>query len=206
MARPVYNRKVKSWFYRILRPKILLLALLVVIMLRIVILRDMDILSNSMEPLLKHNKEQHDKVIYIRYFPPLFKPRRGDIVIYKINGSNGEFGKTNIGRVAALSGEKIFIKNKKLFIDGKKLKTVPFNEIEYIYSRSMKFGSYKKVLKVDRKSYFILGDNTTDSYDSRYVGAVHQSDIVGKVICIYWPFTRLSLIDSNVINEQLLEA
>ena len=183
-----------------------MLALSAVILLRIVIFRDMDILSNSMDPLLQHNKEQHDKVIYIRYFPPLFKPMRGDIVIYKINGSDSTFGKINIGRVAALSGEKIFIKNKKLFIDGKKLKTVPFNEIEYIYSRSMTFGSYKKILKVDRKSYFILGDNTTDSYDSRYVGSLHQSDIVGKVICIYWPFTRLSLIGSNVMSEQSLEA
>jgi len=194
MARPVYNRKVKSWFYRILKPKILLLSLIAVIFLRIVIFRNINIINNSMDPLLQQNKDQHDKVVYIRYFPPLFKPLRGDIVVYKTNNSEDKSVEINIGRVSALSGEKFFIKNKKLHINGKKIKIAPFNTIEYIYSRSMKFGSYKKVARVGKNSYFVLGDNTTDSYDSRYTGFVHQDDIIGKVIGIYWPLKRVKLI------------
>jgi signal peptidase I len=39
---------------------------------------------------------------------------------------------------------------------------------------------------VPEGSYFALGDNRDDSYDSRYWGFVPQENIVGRPLVIYW--------------------
>ena len=44
------------------------------------------------------------------------------------------------------------------------------------------------------KEYFCLGDNSANSFDSRYWGAVPEKNIIGKVTRIYWPFTRINAL------------
>jgi len=45
-------------------------------------------------------------------------------------------------------------------------------------------------LVVPRDSYFVLGDNRDDSYDSRYWGFVPRENIVGRPLLIYWSMDR----------------
>jgi signal peptidase I len=40
--------------------------------------------------------------------------------------------------------------------------------------------------------YFLLGDNSANSYDSRYWRTIRRSAIYGKVTKIYWPWNRMS--------------
>jgi signal peptidase I len=39
-------------------------------------------------------------------------------------------------------------------------------------------------------SYFAMGDNSYNSYDSRYWGPVPEENVVGRGLFVYWPFTR----------------
>jgi signal peptidase I len=41
-----------------------------------------------------------------------------------------------------------------------------------------------------RGSYFALGDNSFNSYDSRYWGPVPEENLVGRGLLVYWPFNR----------------
>ena len=43
---------------------------------------------------------------------------------------------------------------------------------------------------VPRDGYFALGDNSYNSYDSRYWGAVPDANLVGRGLFVYWPFNR----------------
>jgi signal peptidase I len=45
-------------------------------------------------------------------------------------------------------------------------------------------------LVVPEGSYFVLGDNRDDSYDSRYWGFVPQENVVGRPLLIYWSMDR----------------
>ncbi|NIQ54165.1 MAG: signal peptidase I, partial [Gammaproteobacteria bacterium] len=38
--------------------------------------------------------------------------------------------------------------------------------------------------------FLLLGDHSAHSLDGRYFGPVHRDDIVGKVVRVYWPFSR----------------
>ncbi|MFT7638126.1 MAG: signal peptidase I, partial [Candidatus Omnitrophota bacterium] len=50
-------------------------------------------------------------------------------------------------------------------------------------------------VKVPENSYFVLGDNSLSSRDSRYWGFVPKKYMVGKAFVRWWPLTRMGRID-----------
>ena len=111
--------------------------------------------------------------------------KRGDIVIFYTEGSPA------IKRVVGLPKESIEIKNDgDIYIDDK-----IYNE-EYVGSKTPKGEiSYPHIIEND--SYFLLGDNRLDSYDSRYlqIQDINKTKIKGRVI---FSITRFKTI--NRIN------
>lgn len=84
-----------------------------------------------------------------------------------------------IKRVIGLPGEKVTYKNDQLYINGKKV--------------TDRYGSkvtedFEEV--VPKGKYFVLGDNRTNSMDSRVFGAFPKSKILGKTKMVIFPFSR----------------
>jgi signal peptidase I len=46
------------------------------------------------------------------------------------------------------------------------------------------------VYTVPEHRYFAMGDNSYNSYDSRYWGPVPEENLVGRGLLVYWPFNR----------------
>jgi signal peptidase I len=46
---------------------------------------------------------------------------------------------------------------------------------------------------VPKGRYIMLGDNRTQSCDSRVWGSVPRENLIGKVFAVYWPPSRISL-------------
>ncbi|MBR2679114.1 MAG: signal peptidase I [Bacilli bacterium] len=84
-----------------------------------------------------------------------------------------------IKRVIGLPGETVEYRNNKLYINGK------FVKDNYA---SKKTDDFK--YKVGKNSYFVLGDNRTNSMDSRVFGAFKKNKIIGKTSLIVFPFNR----------------
>lgn len=84
-----------------------------------------------------------------------------------------------IKRVIGLPGEEIEYKDNQLYVNGKKIRE--------------NYGSQETEdfkVKVKKNSYFVLGDNRTNSLDSRYFGAFQKNRIIGKTSLIIFPFNR----------------
>jgi signal peptidase I len=47
---------------------------------------------------------------------------------------------------------------------------------------------------VPQGSYFVLGDNSATSKDSRYWGFVPKNNLLGQAMVIYWPVQRIRVI------------
>ena len=45
-----------------------------------------------------------------------------------------------------------------------------------------------------KDSYFVLGDNSASSKDSRYWGFVPKENLLGEALVIYWPLNRIRVI------------
>ncbi len=111
------------------------------------------------------------------------KPARWDIVAFKSSATRNIVW---VFRVVGLPGEKVHIDERAVFINGvtleipsdlKALKHLPGELVS-----GQQIGPPFKTYEVPSRAYFLLGDNTRWSNDSRFAGAVSESDIIGKVI------------------------
>lgn len=139
------------------------------------------IASRSMEPtILKGDLILVDKTIYKKSVP-----KRGDLIIFIYPE---DIKKMFVMRLVGLPGETIEIKNGSIFIN----RTV-FNEPPFINKYYYNKGDYAKegeLVQVPMDSYYVLGDNSALSKDSRYFGFVPKKYLVGKACKIYYPFDR----------------
>ena len=122
-------------------------------------------------------------------FPALRKPKRSDVIVF-IYPENPK--KDFIKRLAGLPGETLEIKNGTVYINDKPLLDPVFNQ-RYYYNRG-EFGQEGKKIKIPEDNFFVLGDNSASSQDSRYWGFVPLKNILGKALLIYWPPRRIRII------------
>jgi signal peptidase I len=92
----------------------------------------------------------------------------------------------------AKEGETVEIKEGVIYVDGKPLTGLLFNS-RYYYNRG-DFSRENQKITVPKGCYFVLGDNSFSSQDSRYWGFVPRENVIGKAILIYWPPQRIRLI------------
>ncbi|MDR2115753.1 MAG: signal peptidase I [Planctomycetaceae bacterium] len=126
-------------------------------------------------------------------------PKRGDIVKFCVYNENGKV-EPNLWakRVVGLPGETIDIDPPYILINGKQLiEPDIFKKISesqdgfngYCFSKSINPISLPVTLGNDE--YFLLGDNSEISVDSRVFGPIKRHDIKSKVIRIVFPFSRI---------------
>ncbi len=147
------------------------------------IIQTFKIPTGSMIPTLNiGNHIMVNKFIY--YFT---KPKRGDIIVfvYPVNPK-----KDFIKRLVGLPGETIQIKDGSVFINGEELKSLQTIAERYYYNEGM-YG--EGLVKIPDNTYFVMGDNTRNSKDSRFWGFVPKKNLLGKAFFVYWPLTKMRI-------------
>lgn len=61
-------------------------------------------------------------------------------------------------------------------------------------------------LVVPEGSYFVMGDNRDDSYDSRYWGFVPQENVVGRPLVIYWSMEHPDRVEAGGVTSDKLSS
>jgi len=134
--------------------------------------------TGSMLPTIQLSDQVLANKFILRFRPPV----RGDIVV--LDDPTGQVG-TLIKRVIATGGQTVDIRDGKVWIDGTAL-------VEpYTHGQPNELGPLPMPYKIPADSVWVMGDNRTQSQDSRWFGAVSLSAVHGKAFFIYWPWARI---------------
>jgi len=136
--------------------------------------------SDSMAPTLSGTSYQNGDRILLEKITGRFRaPKRWEIYFYYDTDGNPV-----AKRVVGLPGEKISIRTNEICING-----TPLSRPEKLQSLNyFGYGSLANGRQVDcGQDYFMLGDSSRDSYDSRYTGLVARERFRGRVWCIVSP-------------------
>jgi len=192
----MFNAKVKSqareWAESII------IAVILALVIRAFVVQAFKIPSGSMIPTFQIGDRIFvNKFLYgakipfteIR-LPALRQPKRGDIIVFR---SPEDPKKDFVKRLIATEGETIEIRDGKIYIDNA-LINEPSSIRNVYYTNEGDYGKEARVVTVPKDSYFVLGDNSGSSRDSRYWGFAPKKNLIGKVIVIYWPLHRMKII------------
>jgi len=94
-----------------------------------------------------------------------------------------------------LPGDTLRIDPPFLYVNGKKAEGYGFARVMSVkppyrgYAPGHEYLSQPdRTFTVPQHGYFALGDNSYNSYDSRYWGPVPEENLVGHGLLVYWPF------------------
>lgn len=158
--------------------KTLIIAFVLAQLIMVSVAQAFQVEQYSMEPTLL----PHDRVLVDKFLYRLRKLNRGDVIVlrYPLNPT-----RNYIKRIVALPGDKLEVKNGKLYVNGR--------TVQEAYVNGAPQGNYGP-LTVPQDSVFVMGDNRNNSEDSRSFGALKRDHIVGQAILIYWPPQRMRLL------------
>lgn len=113
-------------------------------------------------------------------------PEKGEVVLF---ASPSEEGVTLLKRVIATEGQTVDLVNGKVVVDGEVLDE-PYTEGRASYELTRHapgVGPITYPYVVPEGHLWLMGDNRTNSLDSRYYGAIPVSSVIGRAFCTYWP-------------------
>jgi signal peptidase I len=133
--------------------------------------------------MVYHYRQVHrgDIVVFRRPVPP------NDVLIKRVVGLPGD--------VLSLKSGHVYVNGARLAepyvdkVDGRAEPTDPADAFSGGVPRAP--WSLEQPFRVPQGQYFCMGDNRTDSSDSRYWGTVPRSDIIGRAFFTYWPLKRV---------------
>ncbi len=162
------------------------------VLLRTFVIQSFYIPSASMEPTLQvGNRIVVDKLSY-----HLHSINRGDVVVFARPPLEDQQYADLVKRVVGLPGETISAKNCAVYINGKRLNEPWLPKQPSSCSRSLPDDAYPQYdlpgpVHIPAGEYYVMGDNRTDSEDSRYFGPIPGSLIVGRAVAVVWPFSQV---------------
>lgn len=143
-------------------------------------------------PSMANTVQAGDRVLIDRVTYHFRAVDRGDVVVFDGHGPI-----PLLKRVVGLPGDVLAIRSGRLYVngrpspqnyvrrvDGVPVPTTPGPEPAAPWSLTRPF-------RVPPGMYFVMGDNRTDSADSRYWGLVSRAQIIGRGLAVYWPPAEL---------------
>ena len=166
------------------------------------------------EPIVRLKVFAGDHLFVDRVSYNFRHPKRGEIIVFETHDIGNQYGhlppdQFYIKRLVGLGGERVQIgTDRHLIIDGKRLdQTTPHFEKVYSFApgtpphESQYSGHVNGQLAplfteagdagvtIRPEHLMVMGDNTLNSFDSRFWGDFSRTNVIGKYLLVYWPFS-----------------
>lgn len=173
----------------------ILVAVLVAILVQSFVVKPYLIPSTSMaDTLVPGQRVLVDRLIY-----DFTAVHRGDIIVFRGPQPPHE---VMIKRVVGLPGDVLSIRGGRLFVNGEPAPDSFVDKVSGVTEPTTPPDpavmttpgapwALTRPYRVPAGCYFVMGDNRTDSDDSRYWGTVPRDDIIGQAFFTYWPLGRI---------------
>lgn len=146
----------------------------------------LEVTGDSMEPTL-HDKEQ---ILVEKMSMNFDELQRGDIIVFN-SPENPKI--LIVKRIIGVPGDRITIQNEAVYLNGQQLEESYIgNGIKTEAKNALEDGVETSV---PYQSYIVLGDNRTNSTDSRDFGPIKKEEIVGKAVMVYYPFSENRMLN-----------
>lgn len=153
------------------------IIILTVVIIRTFVVTPVRVNGSSMEPNL-YNEEVLLLEKYYRSY------QRFDVVVLNFNGER------LVKRIIGLPGEHVKYIDDKLYINGQVV-AEDFVTASSTLDYDLMNLNYEVV---PENHYFVMGDNRDKSIDSRFIGPIAKSDVIGKVRLRIFPFKTFGII------------
>ncbi|MDQ3198107.1 MAG: signal peptidase I [Verrucomicrobiota bacterium] len=144
-----------------------------------------------------------DQVFVDKFSYNFVHPSRGDVFVFRTNHILGIREDPQAGapfyikRLTGTPGDELRIDSPKLYVNGEPAKRFGIRRVMSAqepyrgYAPGQAYlGAPDRTFVIPPHSYFAMGDNSYNSYDSRYWGPVPEENLVGRGLFVYWPFNR----------------
>lgn len=177
----------------------LAVTLLIVIIIRMTVITAFYIPSPSMLNTLKIN----DRVFVFRLQYLFTEPSLGDIVVFRVPETIENYDPDKpiwIKRIVGMPGDHVEIIDHHLVINGKRVVEPTFFRRNPYYDR-LQNGDVFRGMTIPEGHVLVFGDNSANSYDSRYWGPIPQDRIIGKAVFRFWPMARFGAIYGESVSQ-----
>lgn len=155
-------------------------------LLRTFVIEPFQIPSASMEETIQTG----DMVFAEKISYQFSDPEQGDIVVF----SDPQVpSRTLIKRVIATEGQTVDLRDGVVYVDGVALDEPYTQGLPSYPLHTVSNVNITYPYTIPEGSVWVMGDNRTNSSDSRYFGPISEDAVFGKVLCIYWPFDHLTM-------------
>ncbi len=160
---------------------VLIVAAAVAMLLRGTIIEPFSVPSAGMSPTLQVG----DRILVLKSSRLAGPIQRGDIVVFHRPqayscGATGGNTQDLVERVIGMPGQYIWSEGNTLYVDGKQVD----EQYGLVSSVGPAVPKSLPLTTVPAGEYFMVGDNLSQSCDSRSFGAIPASSVVGKVVSI----------------------
>lgn len=153
-------------------------------------------------PSMQPNFWDRERIIVNKILYDIRQPERGEVIVFHVPDQGRDF----IKRVIGLPGETVKVEGDTIYINGQPLEE---NYLKDAYEKAHVQGALYNSNDPDRSNFpnslvpdnvvpegmlFVMGDNRSNSEDSRMIGFIPMDQIVGRADLIFWPIKDFSLI------------
>ncbi len=180
-------RPQRAWKVGVEWLAVIAVAVLAALLIRVFVLQQFYISGPSMQTTLVSD----ERVLVNKLSYRLHDVNRGDVVVFdRVTTTGGVVQHDDlIKRVIALAGERIEIRECTVYVDGQQL-VEPYLDPAHLAepepSRRCSVATMAPQI-VPPGQVFVMGDNRSESFDSRQFGPIDENLIVGRAFVVIWP-------------------